>query len=105
LPYWEFVGGWRLLDFGCAAGLLDLLEQALGLLALDALLDRLGRLVNEGLRLLEAEPGGGANDLDDADLLVARARPDDVDRTGLLPAGPVSGGSTVCGRCGRDGRR
>src|SRR6186997_1147280 len=38
-----------LLDLGGTAGLFDLLEEALGLLALDPFLDRLGRLVNQGL--------------------------------------------------------
>src|SRR5215208_5290453 len=39
-----------LLELGGAAGLLNLLQQALGLLALDALLDRLRRLVDQRLR-------------------------------------------------------
>src|SRR5512147_1039771 len=38
-----------LLDLGGAPGLLDLLQQALGLVALDGLLDGLGGLVDQGL--------------------------------------------------------
>src|SRR5262245_19489477 len=47
-------GSPSLLDLRAAAGLLDLLEEVLGLVALDPLLDRLGCLVDQGLRLLEA---------------------------------------------------
>src|SRR3954449_4102336 len=95
----------RLLDLGRAAGLLDLLGETFGLIALDALLDGLGSLVDEGLRLLEAEAGGRANDLDHADLLVAGSGQDDVDRSGLLLARSVSRRPARGGRCGRDGGR
>lgn len=69
----------ELLEFDGTAGLFDLGLELLGLVALDAFLDGLRSLVDEGLRLLEAEAGGGADDLDDADLLVAGTREDDVD--------------------------
>src|SRR5215217_2469860 len=62
-----------LLDLYARAGLLELGQELVGLLALDALLDRLGSLVDERLGLLETEAGGRAHDLDDLDLLVARA--------------------------------
>src|SRR5689334_16770930 len=69
----------ELLELDAAAGLLELAPELLGLVALDAFLDRLRRLVDEGLRLLEAEAGRRADDLDDLDLLVAGSRQDDVD--------------------------
>src|SRR3954462_14710853 len=47
-----------LLDLHCPAGLFDLALELLGLVALDALLDGLGRLVHERLGLLEAETRG-----------------------------------------------
>src|SRR5262249_44386805 len=92
----------NLLDLGGAARLLDLLQQALGLLALDRLLDRLGRLVDESLRLLEAEPGGRSNNLDHADLLVAGAGQHEVDGPGLLLGRYIAGGRAGCGRRGGD---
>src|SRR3989442_11451526 len=84
-----------LLHLDGAAGLLDLRLERVGLLAVDALLDGLGRLVDEGLGLLEAEPGGRADDLDDLDLLVAGAGQDDVER-GLL----LGGGAVLAARAG-----
>src|SRR5918999_5977925 len=73
-----------LLQLHPAAGVLDLALQLLGLVAVDALLDRLGGLVHERLGLLEAQAGGGADDLDHLDLLVARPGEHDVDRAGDL---------------------
>src|ERR1019366_6569963 len=61
------------------AGLLQFLLELVGLLALDALLDRLGGLVDERLGLFQPEPGGGAHDLDHLDLLVARLGEDHVE--------------------------
>src|SRR6185503_2105031 len=81
-----------------AAGLLELALELLALVAVHALLDGLGRLVHEGLRLLEAEAGGGTDDLDHLDLLVTGTGEDDVDRRRLL-----LGGGTVTGAPG--GRR
>ena len=77
-------GGAELLQLDAAAGLLELLLELVGLVALDALLDGLRRLVDERLGLLEAEAGRRADDLDDLDLLVAGCGEDDVDRRGLL---------------------
>src|SRR5258705_357040 len=58
-----------LLELDGGANLLELGLELIGLLALDALLDRLRRLVDEGLGLFQAEPGSGAYDLDHRDLL------------------------------------
>src|SRR3954447_19324195 len=94
-----------LLELDAPAGLLELGLELLGLVALDALLDGLGRLVDEGLGLLEAEAGRRADDLDDLDLLVAGGGEDDVDRRArlLLGAAAVAGGRGGRGRW--DGRR
>src|SRR5215213_8839117 len=82
----------RLLQLDARAGLLELALQLLALLAVEALLDGLRSLVHERLRLLEAEAGGGADDLDHLDLLLAGAGQDDVDgRRLLLRGGAVSG--------------
>jgi hypothetical protein len=62
-----------LLQLDRAAGLLDLRLELVGLLAVDPLLDRLRRLVDERLGLLQAEARRGADHLDHLDLLVARA--------------------------------
>src|SRR4051794_14527066 len=98
---------WRrraLLQLDAGAGLLELLLELVGLVALDALLDGLRRLVDEGLGLLQAQAGRGTHDLDDLDLLVAGARQDDVDGRGLL-LGRAAVAATG-GRGGRgDGRR
>src|SRR4051812_25305591 len=96
-----------LLQLDARAGLLELALELVGLVALDALLDRLRRLVDERLRLLQAEPGGRAHDLDHLDLLVARAREDHVDGRGLLLGGRArAGGGARAGRGGgRDGGR
>ena len=101
-------GDWRrrgLLDLDGGAGLLELLLELVGLVALDALLDGLGGLVDERLGLLEAQAGRGAHDLDDLDLLVAGAGEDDVDGRGLL-LGRGAVAAAAGGRGGRgDGRR
>src|SRR4051794_29431934 len=83
-----------LLQLDGAAGLFELALELLGLLAIDALLDRLGGLVHERLGLLEAQAGGRAHDLDHLDLLVAGACQHHVDRAGLLLGGTaaVTGG-------------
>src|SRR5689334_12192623 len=81
------LAGVELLELDASAGLLELALEPLALLAVDALADRLGRLVHERLGLLEAEAGGGADDLDDLDLLVARGGQDDVDGARLLLGG------------------
>src|SRR5215213_9034485 len=80
----------RLLQLDARAGLLELALQLLALLAVEALLDGLRSLVHERLRLLEAEAGGGADDLDHLDLLLAGAGQDDVDGRRLRrPRRPV----------------
>src|SRR3954452_22898488 len=70
----------ELLQLDAGAGLLELALELVGLVALDALLDGLRRLVDERLGFLEAQAGRRADDLDDLDLLVAGTRQDDVDR-------------------------
>src|ERR687893_552445 len=79
-----------LLDLDGPAGLLELALELVGLLALDALLHGLRRLVDERLGLLEAEAGRRADDLDDLDLLVAGAREDDVEGRLLLRRAAVT---------------
>src|SRR5215210_7834498 len=97
-----------LLDLHPGAGLLEFRLELVGLLAVDALLDGLGRLVDERLGLLEAEAGRRADDLDDLDLLVAGAGDDDVERGLLLLGSAVAvaarGAAAGRGRCGH-GRR
>src|SRR5947209_7058222 len=93
----------RLLELHRPAGLLEVGLQLVGLVALDALLDGLRRLVHQRLRLLEAEAGGGADDLDHLDLLVAGAREDDVDgRRPLVLAGRAVARGRRGGRGSRD---
>src|SRR5437667_408783 len=60
-----------------AARVFELLLDGLGLGLRHALLDRLGRPVDQVLGLLEAEPRDLAHHLDDLDLLVARPGEDD----------------------------
>src|SRR5947199_5930136 len=91
-----------LFELDAAAGLLELGLELVALFAVDALLHGLRRLVDERLRLLEAEPGSGANRLDHLDLLVTGCGEHDVDRARLLLAGPV-GSRAAAGR--RRGRR
>src|SRR2546421_12987597 len=61
-----------LLDFRASACVLQLLEDALGLFPVDALLDWFGRLVDQVLGFLETQAGDLADDLDHADLGIAR---------------------------------
>src|SRR5215213_8533856 len=82
-----------LLQLDAAAGLLELALEALALVAIHALADRLGCLVHERLGLLETQAGGGADDLDHLDLLVARGGQHDVDRAGLLLDGRAVAGA------------
>src|SRR2546421_5156266 len=90
----------RLLQLDRAPGLLDLGLELVGLLALDALLDRLRRLVDERLGLLQAKTGRGAHDLDHLDLLIAGPGEDHVDRRRFL-----FGAGAVGATRGRSGRR
>src|SRR3954462_9997922 len=90
----------ELLQLDAGASLLELALELVALVALDALLDRLRRLVDERLRLLETQARRRADDLDHLDLLVAGAGQDDVDRGRLLL------GSGAVGAAGaRRGRR
>src|SRR4051812_35513954 len=73
-----------LLDLDARARLLEVGLELVGLILLEALLDGPGGLVHECLGLLEAEAGRRADDLDDLDLLVARAGEHDVERRLLL---------------------
>src|SRR6266536_660629 len=94
-----------LLELDGGAGLLELGLDAVGFLLGDALLDRLGGRVDEVLRLLEAEAGEGAHDLDHLDLLLARPCQDDVERRLLLRRGRAvarRGCRDRHRRCGRD---
>src|SRR5207247_1229949 len=87
-----------------AARLFELLLDGLGLGLRHALLDRLGRPVDQVLGLLEPEPRELAHDLDHLDLLVAL--PNDDDREVLLlacgpgraapPPGPLHPGRCRC---------
>src|SRR5829696_7803635 len=87
----------KLLQLDRSAGLLQLGLECFRVLAAQGLLDGVRGLVDEGLRLLEAEACGGADHLDDLDLLLTRALEDDVE-LGLLLLG---GGSAVAGGGGR----
>src|SRR6202011_4142965 len=73
---WEGWGGDQspspLLDLGAGACVLQLLQDGFGLFAVDTLLDRLGRLVGQVLGFLEAQAGDFPDDLDHANLGVAR---------------------------------
>src|SRR5262245_46435782 len=84
-------GATRLLDLDRSSRLFQLALDRVGLLLGDALLDRLGGRVDEVLRLLQAEAGDRADDLDHLDLLVADRREHDVERRLLLDRGAVAG--------------
>src|SRR5882762_9424823 len=84
------------LDLG--ASLLQLTLELLGLLLADALLDGLGRRLDEVLGFLQPKTGDGADFLDHLDLLVADRREDDRELGLLLDHG---GGGTARG--GRNG--
>src|ERR1700719_278930 len=94
--------GVALLELDGSPRLLEFLLELGGLLAVDALLDRLGGLVDERLGLFQAEAGGRADDLDDLDLLVACAGQEHVDGACFL----LLGRGTVAARASgsRDGR-
>src|SRR5215218_3421029 len=75
-----------LLQLDRGSGLFQLRLECLRVLAAQGLLDWVRGLVYQGLRLLEAEACGGADHLDDLDLLLARALENDVE-LGLLLLG------------------
>src|SRR5215213_6708097 len=91
----------KLLQVDASAGLLELALELLGLVAVDALLDRLGGLVHECLGLLEAQAGRCAHDLDHLDLLLAGGSQHHVDGAGLLLGGCAA---VTCGGGGGWGR-
>ena len=64
------------LDLDRGAGLFQLLLELLGVLLGDAGLDRLGGRLDQVLGLLQAQAGGGADDLDDVDLVGAEGLED-----------------------------
>src|SRR4051812_3909963 len=83
---------------GALEGGLGLLRSVLG----DLLQDRLRRVVDQVLGLLEAERGQAAHLLDDLDLLVTGSLEDDVELV-LLGSGLVGTAAATGGRGGRDG--
>src|SRR5215203_4024539 len=90
--------GLALLQFHRRAGLFELGLEGVGVLAAQGLLDGVGGLVDEGLRLLQAEACSCPDDLYDLDLLLAGALEHDVE-LGLLLFG---GGSAIA--CRASGR-
>src|ERR1041384_663878 len=76
-----------LLDLDRGAGFLELRLDRVGLVLRHALLDGVGRAVDEVFRLLEAQARDRPDDLDDLDLLVTGAREHDVERRLLLRRG------------------
>src|SRR5581483_2115930 len=97
------LGAARLLQFDGAAGILDLLLDLLGLVLVDAFLDRLGSALDQRLRLAEAKAGDRADFLDHVDLLAAVAGENDVE-LGLLFGSRGSGGASAA-RSRRNGDR
>src|SRR5918999_5513955 len=91
--------GRALLEFHRRAGLFELGLEGVGVLAAQGLLDGVGGLVDEGLRLLQAEACRCPYDLYDLDLLLAWALEHDVE-LGLLLFG---GGSAIAGRASGGG--
>src|SRR5690606_36245384 len=91
-------GGSGLLQLYRGAGALELRLQLLGLVLRRGLLDGVRRAVDHVLGLLQAEPGDGADLLDDGDLVRAGAGEHDVE-LGLLLAG--RGRAVAAGRAGR----
>src|SRR6478609_7342088 len=90
-----------LLHFYRGARFFQLRLDLVGFLLRGALLDRLRGRVDEVLRLLEAETGDGADDLDHLDLLAACLGEDDVEGRLLLGRGAVAA-CRGAGRCDRD---
>src|SRR3954451_11258960 len=108
-PHAELVrrGGQRgpLLDRDGGAGALESGPGLVGGVLGDLLQDRLRRVVDQVLGLLEAERGQAAHLLDDLDLLVAGALEDDVELV-LLGGGLLATATAATGGgSGRDGDR
>src|SRR3954452_11376563 len=94
----------RSLELDGSAGVLDLLLDLLGLVLVDAFLDRLGRAFDQRLRFAEAQVGDRADLLDHVDLLAAVAGEDDVE-LGLLLGSRSGGASGSRGGGNRSGGR
>src|SRR4051794_6877568 len=84
--------GGELLQLDGAAGLLDLALELLGLVALDAFLDRPRRLVDERLGLLEAEAGRRADAFDPLIFFAAGGGEHDAPRARPLRAPRAAAG-------------
>src|SRR5690349_14927270 len=91
----------RSLQLDGAASVLDLLLDLLGLVLVDAFLDRLGSAFNQRLRLAEAQAGDRADFLDHVDLLAAVAGEDHVE-LGLLFGRSRSGSAAAGSRSRRN---
>src|SRR3954469_5522803 len=99
------VTAWVLLDLDGRAGLLELRLDRVGLVLGHALLDGIGRAVDEVLGLLETEAGDRADDLDHLDLLISGTVEDDVERRLLLDrCGAVARWACGCDRHRSSGR-
>ena len=100
-----------LLELDGRALLFELLLELLGLGLVEVFLDGLGGAFDQVLGFLEAQAGGGADDLDDLDLLVAGGLEDDVEGGLLLfllgrgrgaaaataPSSPPPAAGSICG--------
>src|SRR6516162_8473353 len=80
----------RLLDLDGGASRGELVLDLLGVVLVDAFLDRLRSALHQVLGLLQAQAGDGADLLDDVDLVGARVREDDRE-LGLLLGGSGDG--------------
>src|SRR5262245_36548283 len=93
-----------LVELDRGAGLFELRLDRVGLLLGGTLLDGRRCAVHEVLRLLEAETGDGAHDLDHLDLLAAGVRQHDVEGRLLLGLGRSGATTAAAARRGyRDG--
>ena len=88
--------GRKLLDLDGSAGGNQLLLEFLGIFLGDALLDVLRATLDQSLRFLQTQTGDLADDLDDAQLLVAETGQNNV-KLGLLLSGRSGSGSGAAG--------
>jgi hypothetical protein len=75
----ESARSWIVLQLDGCALLFQFLLELLGVFLAEGFLDGLGSAFDQVLGFLEAQAGGGADDLDDLDLLVAGGLEDDVE--------------------------